>query len=268
MKYNTLRRHLMGGGGKSSLTANVGDIVYKANGKLNKINYEEWTSSLGTPVGVVVVPSGFAPDGKAKSMKWGVYGTDTSLTNYTSVPTTNNTSEALSGYSIYGCLPSDKYTGTTSYVDPTTKYSGNTLPRIPSPYLGDEPNPAYSNSILIPNNALSDFDGKGNTDVLVALGSDYIAANAARNYKAAGAEEIEWYLPAMGELGYLIVRLNKIQAALAKVNSSQVDVYDSYESSSEYSSYYEYYLDAYNGRVDYAHKGSGRYVRPFAMLDF
>ena len=42
MKYNTLRRGLMGGGGKSSLTANFSDIVYKSNDKLKTIKYEEW----------------------------------------------------------------------------------------------------------------------------------------------------------------------------------------------------------------------------------
>ena len=263
----------------------AGDIVYKSNGKLNTINYEEWNSSLGTPVGVVVVPSGFAPDGKARmlslqwasssstsstsasGMTWGVYGTDTTLTNHTMVPTTDNAGSTTTGSNSYGYLPSDKFTGPTSYVDSTAKYNGATVYNmIPSPYLGDKPNPAYYAKISGYNNALSDFDGKGNTDVLVALGADYVAANAARNYKAAGAEEIEWYLPAAGELGYMLPRFNKIQAALTKVNSPQLDSSNGYWSSSEYSSNCAYYVFTNNGNVHDYNKDYTFCVRPFALL--
>ena len=261
----------------------AGDIVYKSNGKLKTINYEEWTSSLGTPVGVVVVPSGFAPDGKARmlslnwasssstsstsaiSMEWSNVYVDTSLTNYDRVPTTDNAGSTSTN--LQGVLPSDKFTGATSYVDSMAKYSDRT-PYIPSPYLGDTPNPAYYAEISGYNNALSDFDGKGNTDVLVALGTDYLAANAARNYKTAGAEEIEWYLPAAGELGYMIPRFNKIQAALTKVSASQLvdNSNGHYWSSSEQSFYYAYGVSTYDGNVKGYDKDNAPFVRPFALL--
>ena len=85
------------------------------------------------------------------------------------------------------------FKGNASYVDPIAKYGYGAPPYYPSPYLGDKPNPAYYAPISSPffNNAFEDFDGKNNTDVLVTLGMDYVAANAARNYRAAGAEEIE-----------------------------------------------------------------------------
>lgn len=262
----------------------AGDIVYKSNGKLNTINYEEWNSSLGTPVGVVVVPSGFAPDDKARMlslnwasksstsstsesyMKWGPTDTDTSLTNHTKVPTTDNAGSTTTGAAEYAYLPSNKFTGTTSYVDSTTKYNGST-PYIPSPYLGDKPNPAYYTEISGYNNALADFDGKGNTDILVGLGTGYTAANAARNYKAAGAEEIEWYLPAAGELGYMLPRFNKIQAALTKVNAPQLGGSSDYWSSSESSSVNAYYVRTYNGVVGNGNKGVAYCIRPFAIID-
>ena len=264
----------------------AGDIVYKSNGKLNTINYEEWTSSLGTPVGVVVVPSGFAPDNKtrmlslnwasssstsstsASEMKWSNVKVDTSLTNHTRVPTTDNTGSTTTGSNSNGYLPSDKFsTGATSYVDSTAKYNSASN-MIPSPYLGDKPNLAYYAPISGYNNALADFDGKGNTDVLVALGSDYIAANAARNYKAAGAEEIEWYLPAAGELGYMMVRFNKIQAALTKVNAPQLtDGNRYYWSSSEFSLDIAYGAHTGSGGIgNYYGKDIISYVRPFALL--
>ena len=263
----------------------AGDIAYWNGSKVKTVSQDNWDSSLGIPVGVVVVPSGFAPDGKARmlslnwasssstsstsasSMKWSNVKVDTSLTNYNRVPTTDNAGSTTTGYNKNGYLPSDKFTGATSYVDSTAKYNSS-YDMIPSPYLGDKPNPAYYAEISGYNNALADFDGKGNTDVLVALGSDYIAANAARNYKAAGAEEIEWYLPAEGELGYMIVRFNKIQAALTKVNAPQLDGSGYYWSSSEYSSNDVYDMGANNGYVYNSNSKTNYHsVRPFAIID-
>ena len=266
--------------------ANVADIAYKAaDGKIKTIALDEWSTSLGTAVGVVVIPSGFAPDGKARIvslywgslsstsstsaslMQWSNVHADTSLTNHNRVPITNNVGSAITGFSNYGSLPSDKFTGVTSYVDSTANYL-STDNMIPSPYLGDTPNPAYYAPNSGYNNALADFNGKGNTDVLVGLGTGYYAANAARNYTAAGAEEIEWYLPAMGELGYMMVRFNKIQAALTKVSAPQLDSIH-YWSSSEYSSLYAYGVYAGNGEVNYYDSEyDDLSVRPFAMLDF
>ena len=264
----------------------AGDIAYWDGSKVKTVSQEKWDASLGTPVGVVVVPTGFAPDGKARmlslnwasssstsstsasTMKWSKVNADTSLKNYTRVPTTDNAGSTTTGAAEYAYLPSDKFTGTVSYVDPLTQYSGTSRTMIPSPYLGDKPNPAYYAPISGYNNALADFDGKGNTDVLVGLGADYVAANAARNYKAAGAEEIEWHLPAAGELGYMMVRFNKIQAALMKVNAPQLDGSNWYWSSSEYSSDYAYNVRTRNGRVnDDSNKDNNYFVRPFAIID-
>ena len=280
------RRQLLHGGRKDALIANVGDIAYKAaNGKIMVVNPDAWSSSLGTPVGVVVIPSGFAPDGKARMLsldyanssgigstsaidiEWGPIGTDTPLINYNCVPITDNAGSTTTGSYRYGYLPSDGFTGATSHVDPTAKYK-NTSYMIPSPYLGDKQNPAYYAPISGYNNVLADFDGKGNTDVLVALGSDYLAANAARNYKATGAEEIEWYLPAMGELGYMLPRFNKIQAALTKVSASELNKYKYYWSSSEYAPDNVYSTNPYVGDVYHNGKGYTNSVRPFAQLDF
>lgn len=44
----------------------AGGIVYFSEGKLKSIHYNDWTSDLGIPVGVITIPQGFAPDGKAR----------------------------------------------------------------------------------------------------------------------------------------------------------------------------------------------------------
>ena len=50
----------------------AGDIAYWDGSKVNITSVDEWSSSLGTPVGIVVIPKGFAPDGKTRiiSLKW------------------------------------------------------------------------------------------------------------------------------------------------------------------------------------------------------
>lgn len=204
--------------------------------------------------------------------EWSTSLTNTSVPNTDRVPFTDNTSALVTGSDFWGLLPSDNYTGTTSYVDPTAKYYDVTTSyMIPSPYLGDKPNPAYYAPISGYVNTLADFDGKRNTDILVSLGSNYIAANIARKYKVAGAEEIEWYLPAAGELGYLFARAKVIDAALKKLNGNTLhinNVADShvYWSSTEYNMNYTYGIDQEYGRLDRNAKPAINYTRPFAIL--
>lgn len=108
---------------------------------------------------------------------------------------------------------------------------------IPSPYLSDGTlNPEYMKTIDGYNNVLSDFNGKGNTDILVGLGSDYAAANHAKDYTIDGVSGIDWYLPAMGELGVMIARLGKINEVISTLGGVAIDTfYQFLWSSSKYS---------------------------------
>jgi len=255
----------------------IPDIVYYDGSALKTIHPSQYKTDLGTAVGVIVIPEGMLPDGKARFIAlqnatssyvtWGGYGTDTSLTNYTRVPTTDNAGSTTTGSNNYGYLPSDdsvNFTGATSYVDPKTKY-GNYTPYIPSPYLADGSlNPAYCEAISGYNNALSDFNGKSNTDVLVGLGTAYTAANAAKNYTVDGID-IDWYLPACGELGFLVPRFAAINESIAIAGGVAVPRY-AFWSSSEYSSGNAYYVYAGNSNVNYNYKDRNYYVRSFASL--
>ena len=255
----------------------IPDIVYYDGSALKTIHPSQYKTDLGTAVGVIVIPEGMLPDGKARFIAlqnatssyvtWGDYGTDTSLTNYTRVPTTDNAGSTTTGSNNYGYLPSDdsvNFTGATSYVDPKTKY-GNYTPYIPSPYLADGSlNPAYCEAISGYNNALSDFNGKSNTDVLVGLGTAYTAANAAKNYTVDGID-IDWYLPACGELGFLVPRFAAINESIAIAGGVAVPR-NFFWSSSEYSSNYAYYVTTSLSTVDLYGKSYGNYVRSFASL--
>ena len=258
----------------------VGDIAYWDGTKVKTVPSDKYYSSMGSPIGVVVIPEGFAPDGKTRivslygvditgnkvslnvSMKWGPINTDTSLTNYTKVPTTDNNGSTSTGSSGYGYLPSDKFTGSTSFVDPQTKYYGST-PYIPSPYLGNNPNPEYYKT-LNGNNILSDFNGLNNTKTLVNLGSDYQAANAAWKYKD-GSSNLQWYLPGIGELGYLISRLKKINNTINVLNGIYL-VNSGFWSSSEGDSKNAYNVGTGDGNTYSYSKTHRFYVRPFAII--
>ena len=217
-------------------------------------------------------------------MYWGGYGTDTVLPNYNKVNLVNGTTVN------YGHLPYDKFTGTTS-LDGVSKYT-STSNKIPSPYNADgSRNEAYYTTAYSTANALSDFDGVGNAKVLTDLAtsqSDWKTANTITNsydegyYPAAccawrfhttGTDQGQWYLPACGEMGYVINRFNAINETINKVKS----VYSSvvavamrtslgYWSSSEYSANDARYLDTSNGFVRYNDKYSDYYVRAFLRL--
>ena len=263
----------------------VGDVAYWDGSSVKTTPYSKWNKTLGTPIGVVVVPEGFAPDGKPRiislkyadksgntstsvvDMAWGPTDTDTSLTNFTKVPTTDNNGSTSTGSARYGYLPSDKFTGATSLVAPKAKYysSVDSSILIPSPYLGEVPNPEYNKEISGHNNALSDFNGLSNTETLVGLGADYVAANAAYKYND-GASNLQWYLPAMGELGYLMPRFNEINSVITALGGVAVDGSYYFWSSSEGSSYSAYYLSTLYGTVSDYNKSYGQSVRPFSIL--
>jgi hypothetical protein len=265
----------------------AGDVAYWDGSRVKTTPLSKWDASLGTPVGVVVVPKGFAPDGRPrivslywidesgntstsyKKMKWSNVTVDTELTNFTRVPITDNNGSTSTGSNNAGFLPSDNFTGAPSYVDTKAKYSVTSV-FIPSPYLGEAPNPEYYKEILSLNginvNALSDFNGLSNTQTLVGLGVDYVAANACWKYND-GASNLQWYLPAMGELGYLMPRFNEINSVITSLDGVAADGY-SFWSSSEETSTSVYKLTSANGHVGSSNKDyvNGHYVRPFSIL--
>lgn len=259
----------------------AGDIVYYTNGNLKTTPYTNYNTSMGPAVGVIVIPKGFAPDGKSRMVAlsgqtntiWSNINTDTTMTHYTALPTTDNTGTTTTGSATDGYLPSDKFAGTVSYVDPITHYSGTNRTMIPSPYLTvdgkNEPNPAYYAEISGYNNVLSDFNGLENTQTLIELDSaNYKAASHCWNYKDSANSTTQWYLPACGELGYMIPRFSDINAGLAAVGADQLFSFEFYWSSSEFSSRHTYCVAATYGDVNCLLKNADNpYVRPWAVVE-
>jgi hypothetical protein len=231
---------------------NVGDVAY-VNAYETEVNFaslDEFNkmNHSRSAIGVVVIPNNFLSDGKARiiSMEnmvydnderiiWdetGGYKTDTPVPNHNVLPLTENkgvNSEGLWG--VMGLLPSDRtdsdewLNGVLSYVDPLTKYDSvmsERLEMIPSPYLSDGSfNPQYS-AYVEAGNALSDFNGLSNTQLLVNAGTQYHAAHACWNYKDAANSNLQWYLPAIGELGFLMPRFEKINNVLRDLSTKGI----------------------------------------------
>lgn len=262
----------------------AGDIVFIKDGAFGFVDYHDYSSSMGQPVGVVVVPRGFAPDGKVRiiglrqavnpgdTSKYNYYfeysnadGTtiDTTLTNYPFVPITDNSNLIANGTAKYGNCASDKFTGTASITDPNAKYdSSENL--IPSPYLNGKPNPEYFKG------ALSDFNGLSNTQALIGYGSGYRAAIGAWNYDDYYSNgTIQWYLPTAGELGFLAARYNEISEGIdyAWGNKLLYQNTSKFFSSTELSKDECYILNLSNLRLgDYWKYNSGQ-ARAFAAID-
>lgn len=232
VKNSLYRRHIL----SQSYTSDemkAGDVAYWDGSSVKTIDVNKFNNNLGTPIGVVVVPKGFAPDGRTRivSLYWvdtwgnakssfyqvgfGGGSDDTSgLTLYTTVPRTTNKDLSVSS-NTSGYFPSDKFSGEVSYIDKKAYYSFNSSDTTqysamsPSPYLGNEVFNNYYNYVL------SDMNGYSNTKTLYYAGSStYTNARGCWKYTD-GVSGLKWYLPSCGEIGYLMVRLGSIDKTLS-----------------------------------------------------
>lgn len=193
------------------------------------MEFERWESKYGTPIGVVVIPTGFTPDGRARfvaldsnscGMKlFGDTKTPIPLLIYKSVAITDNLGSTTTSSYHVGYLPSDYHTGKESFVDSESKYCSSS-DLIPSPYLGDKLNPEYV-KYLKNGNAMSDLNGFYNTKTMVEIGEQYTAAKVAWDYKD-GVSNTQWCLPSIGELGIMYARMKKINDVISKIGGYRV----------------------------------------------
>ena len=276
-----------------------------------------YSSEQYTPIGVVVVPGIHnvysdgscgvmslremnynSPDSGSASYQsicWGGYEDDISLPNLNQVPTGNTLNGIPTGNTSFGYLPSDRFSSTQCAHDTDVYYNTQLYtPYTPSPYLTDgSRNPGYyqTTSPSSSHNALADFDGIGNSQVLWDLAtsqSDWKTASSITNdsgsgyypaacccwhYHTEGTSQGDWYLPACGELGYIMPPFNKINDAIDKM----ITAYDSsvgiklstgnyYWSSTEYSSNYARNMGTSRGCVTYSNKSDNYRVRAFLRV--
>jgi hypothetical protein len=191
------------------------------------------------------------------------------------VPVDSNSDGVLDKFDATwgGRLPSDRTdSGASNWTidnpqDPGTKYYKNTTDRIPSPYTSSgtlNPNYFYKGSIMGSRNCLCDIDGDRNTELLVRHPHPCKPAEFCRAF-APGYKNGEWYLPAIGELGFICPRVQfintKISAALDAGAYGVVLPFNGLWSSSEFSSNLAWRLYLDRGGVDCGDKGDFNYVR-------
>ena len=280
---------------------------------VSKDALSSYPSDSYTPIGIVVIPASHDVYGDGSCgvmslkpmncdtpttggtseqyMYWGVYGTNISgLPDLDQVPIGNTSNGIPTGRTSSAYLPSDKFSGTQCAHDTDAYYNSSSY--IPSPYLTDgSRNPGYyqTSSPSSSRNALADFDGIGNTEKIITqrgtkdynswtpgktTEADYPAASCCDMFYTEGTSQGDWYLPACGELGYIMPSFNKINDAIDKVRTIygssvgvELDTNDYYWSSTEDSSNYARYVNTKLGYVNYANKGNlDYYVRAFLKV--
>jgi len=273
-----------------------GWVCYYDGNHLKLCDYTTYTGITSTkyPVGVVVVPSKHLNDGTVRicalndlsgTKQWAnPSGLNiTVLTDFNKVTRYDNTNGGTTTLSEYGFLPSDDFNSTTNHIQCNSDTGASYNPIvsagtyhnmfIPSPYANDGSkyeDYSYQNSA----NALLDLNGLKNTNILKSLNEMgdgttdhpyYPAATGCTNYHQENDNGIKWYLPACGELAYVVPRKKIINQRLVALGGHAF-VADTYWSSSEYSDASARRVDMDRGNVYYSYKSRSRYVRPFAKV--
>ena len=236
-----------------------------------------------------------------ENIVWGQFGVDTKLPNLDQVAHGGTVTTALStvvGLKNNAFLPSDRddWKSNLSYSGDTSThylYSDNNGHAI-NPYLTTggtlEFNTEYikTDSPSSSANCLSDLNGVSNTDILCSLHTGQTdwetastitnnqsqgyspAAVCCRRYAPIESTKGKWYLPAMGELGFIMPRFKLINEKLSALGSSvavQLSSGNYYWSSSEYDSINARGLNTNNGSVNHRNFKNYYYlVRAFLLV--
>lgn len=255
----------------------VGDVAYYNGTDVKTVPYSKYDSSLGTPIGVVVVPEGFATDGKvrivalndANSGNTTMWGSQTyyDIPKINNIATTDNISYDIQ-LSYGGKLPSDKFDGVVSYVDPISKYTSDanwsTYGYIPSPYLNGVRNEYLtSKSSVSGGNAAAEFSDITSIDRLLNKG--ITAARVAHGYSD-GVTSTTWFLPQVGELLYIMPRFNVINETINLLGGVAIQSSASYWSATQKSNDV-WVLNTGTGVFNGWSAPQKLYVRPFAILE-
>lgn len=273
------------------VSCNVGDYLY------SDYTVSATLDTSKTAIGVCVIPTNTLPDGRARFISLKAMNCDTPDTGSATLSTIKwgYCSFGQSGPSGYDNPELKNYNKVVTVVDGSSTlgvYDNGYLmgsdgtyertPHCPSPFSNFA---AYSDTTATKYNALSDFDGYGNTQKILTVcdsygtswrtdstisnssgKSNYPAAQCCWRYSTSGTSQGQWYLPSMGELGFLYEIKSAISDKIVAAGGPALTTSSTYFwSSTEYSNGYARYLTS-NGIVFTNTKDHGNYV--FAFLAF
>ena len=249
------------------------DVCFYDNENYNKIivpytqiSADEYPLERYTPIGIVAVPSSHTDDGRPRIVslaamsydtpdsgsvtshqfiRWGEWNyTVTDLPIKNQYPYLSDLSE--DGSVIYNTdycyLPSDNFSGRTENpLNSLEGFYGNFSNLMCSPYKEDGSKEERYFDISNTSNVLADFDGKSNTEKILAVDNSdstswqtattidntegtnqYVhpAAQACWRYYTDDTKQGDWYLPSMGEFGYVICKRKTINDSITLLNES------------------------------------------------
>ena len=291
-----------------SLVANPRTVYYhaKPTNKVGDYLYNDGTvgsTANANVVGVCVIPNGLLADKKARFMSIkGITTGSTAGGNDESIIWSSNTSKTVlskqytqvacvginegEGGEItdevehaasYAYLPSDStngnFTALTNPYDSSVKYAYDDEDHhIASPYYTNGVFNANYSALTTTggttiNNALSDFSGYENTQILID-DADVVAAKHCALFNP-GYGDGKWYLPAIGELAFVMPRFNEIKTAIQGASAAggvALGEDNLYWSSTEYGSNGAWRVYTDDGYVGNYTKGYDNYVRAFLAL--
>ena len=225
---------------------------------------------------------------------WGANGVISSLSTYSAVVSIGNSStisdslQLVQNNNYNSILPSDGFTAFQNPFDTDTYY--NTQEEryyyIPSPYKEDDSRNLQYSQTSVPSsndtNALSDFNGKTNSIIMTDLATGqpnwktdttienydgtgyYPTACCCWRFHTVGTKQGDWYLPAIGELGYIMPKLNTIDSAIQKTGIGGKLIKFQHWSSTQYDYSYAFDLDTRDGCISSAnYRYTSHRVRAF-----
>ena len=174
-------------------------------------------------------------DGSNYKLYWSKNYSDLSLTNYSTVDETNSAG--------YFPMPDGSFSGSIHLTDDFTAWTAG---------------------------ALSDFNGKANTEVIATSSSeakDMCKVLESFNDGSDNQGHNDWYVPSAGQLSLIVLNLTEINSALSKIGGTvfergSVLSMKRYWSSSEYDIYKAWVVDFYQNYITAYYKdNSGIQVR-------
>lgn len=244
-----------------------------------------------TPIGVVVIPASHTEDNKTRVIScWGAttyqYGEITSGIGanvyWGSAATQDVPQSSLTNYV--------NRLGTTVISSTTQRIIGT---NIPLPYTSSyNKNDIYFYNTVVggvdfSTNALSDLNGEENTDIITnrvtvsnwesltktisnsTSSGNYPAACIAKRYYTPGTNKGDWYLPSIGELGYLGYSndINSpVNASMNALTNKAVALGYDLWSSTEIDGTVHKYVSGYNAFIKVSKTSGTAYVRPFLKV--